>query len=1818
MKQRTNKGHQEQSCEADVAKSGGQMKEDCGHQERKVKRNTEKKHDEFSSFERDILYSKNGERNGHPFRFEEKRVYEAGKRHYSEQSSCYRKRSTGSPRYSSKKSRKQDWDRRDRSRIDYHDNLKKNFSRNDGRSHSPMTNGKHFTHEGKHSGRDWSKIEPRGSKQQRTKLRERLAKQYIPNHYLFGFSNKRNTCDALNSKNTKSEIRRKFDRQRRLPSHNKLLDSNDEEEIQNRGRPCSEHLKSRGTGNKRMKFDRETENKAKRRGAEISLKDKKKSNFERQASCYTSENAMKLKDDHEIAVKSTANGNVEVSRNSLVSKKLKISNNENSKENDETHVKINESLLPKTMEREDDVDNHRMEGNFSEERSAFKFVKQCLLRRPGSSIKHQQELLINYKSSTSFENDKVPQCKHSDAVEIGKEGVNGKCINGKCTDDCRQKVCIDEVLNSKTESFGTLDRNCAIEASVTVESPIKNANSSKKEDSVKNPVVDAVEVGVNADDAGHDDTGEVMLVAEKSPSQSGAKNENRTKNNLKSAFDFDRMDLLPKSIAVYKNEETKNLVFIDRKIDDRDPVGEEMVAGKYSEKTGANLLLPVQQTGATIQQIAENSNDVSPLGEKFSETNSSAISSYTHGSRLETSPSERNSSPIFEKVNCDIVNQSKREFKKMENKMNICDVVSNETIGYVPENKSNTMLTASTEPRMSVKCENTKTSEKLDSSGKKLINNANDSLVAPATAKKTIPSKSFNSTVNHEDVDVRVENIKCLKHKSVAPVAESDERHKYISCKAEMKKNTKSGVSESVLPTSFDEAKDQNKENVTDSFSNSSSKDLVVEWDSKDNGSSLGIRISDVFSLKREEVESEVDGYRSVTEGENGKDESCVEEKEMDLREGKQDHIEQETNFGRAKRYPENNASLKYEDLKKRRPSEHSAAISRRDVENICKKGIEPCEVERDELHHMHEVDNLMEAGREISCSKADKFLNRSVVSVDSAPATADCQHDDLPKRKRKKRKIRAISSPCGAMQTDRILLDLPRHNWLIERLLSEKMLDSDTIEGEKSGVALQEDESKPKNSKRKKKDNQDQIESAKLELSKEAAQAMDIGSLSKSMNSSEENSDSSAESMECMERLPENINKEKIEDKTAKLTDVVDSRNCETNNGNSSRETEFPAFDAAVQNKVSESKSTEATPIAQNSLKISIPNFNLEKREEKSNQLAILSANSGSSDLCTSSNRTSAGASNTDKIYGCKLETDMTLLKNENEQMDSAKRDVEQVISKERRFVSPKCNFEREKDSCNDRMWNRSIDSDKNESKMSEAELVWEEQNKNEEKNEVQKAAILVATEKQCLVSENPDNSTLQNRDKSLRICSDVASVDPAHEIKDGNHYASISVSLQEFATTNARCSRDTLGSGPLAHMQREKIVSEDQRLEVSALQQAPSQKDKKDQNYLLPPFTANSLHHESNKFQNRSTFIHCPSEVPNESKFEVSFPYRLHNPSSSFTSPTQRQNEASPMPIASCVGQSSYDCSSHLIASVVPHKHFSTAVGGPTHESESKPQSYTKKLSCQTLNMEHPVNYNLCTVDTSYNSPSRPEVNNMKYVATSCERYPFSEKNEAKERGLSKASLDEKAEIILSIIEDTSISDSTKQELVDYWRSIRKMTSHSSTDVSDQKSKLSQYTRGEKTISRFDPISVPQNKPPLHASRVASDQSGMIVLGETDNLTRHLAEQVPEHESDCVKHVNGQLHLSAKHYRQGLNPAAEKGSINGMSNSIEMVRSDGFEHAKAIPSELALSNRKIEEMRRKGVERQEVQIVAFVILNIFLCLILLKKLTVYSVSFI
>ena len=1753
------------------------MKEDCRYQERKIKRNTDKKHDEFSSFERDILYSKNGERKGHPLRFEEKRVYEAARRHYSEQSSCYRRRSAGSPRHSRKESRKQDWERRDQSRIEYHDNLKKNSSRNDSHSHSPTTNGKHFSHERKYNEKEYSKIEPRGSKRQRTKLRERLAKQYIPSHYLFGVSNKRNTRDALDSRGKKREVEKLHGQ--RLPSHNELVGGNDEEEILGRDRPSSELLKSLGTVSKRMKSDCETQNKGRRRDAELPRKDQEKNNSQRQASCNISENEMKLKNDNEIEVKSTANSDIKVSQSSLGSKKLQISHNEISKENDERNVRINGSLLPKTMKREDGVDHQRMESNLLEERSAFKFVKQCLLKRPGSSIRHQQELLINYKNSTNFESDKVPQCKHSDAVEIRKEVANGKCTDEESAYSSVQKACVDEVLNGETEGFGTPDRNCAIEASVTSESLIKNTNSSKNEDSVKNHLVDAVKVGVNAS-AGNDDASHIALVSNNSHSQSGTKNKNTTKGNLKSSFNFDSVSFLSKSSAVFKKRESKNLEFIDRKIDDRDPMGEKLLAGKTSGETDANSQLPV--SGVT-QQIANNSNGVSlSLGEKFCRTKSIR-------KEFQKNSSGRNS-PIFERISCDTVNQSNREFKKTEDKTNICDVVSNETNGHAPEKKSNTLLIASTEPRMSVMSENTKASGKQDSSRKNLIKNANDSLVAPATAKKIIPGKSFNSTANHEDMDVRRENSKCLKYKSVAPVAESNERHDSVSCQAEVKKNRGSTANESVLPSSFNKAIHQNKENDTSSLSNISSKDLVVEWDSKDNGSSLGIRISDVFSLKRDQVESVVEG--SVAEGGNGKDEFCLEEKKRGLREAKQDHIEQETNLDKAERYPESNTGSKYEDVKKRRPSEHSAAISRHDVENTCKEGIERCDAAaRAELCHMHEVDNQMETGREMSCAKVDRFLKRSVVSVDSASSSADCQHNESTKRKRKKRKIRAISSPCGVMQTDRILLDLPRHNWLIERLLSEKKLDSDTVEGDKSGAVLPGDENKPKSRKRKRKNNQDRTESAKVEMSKERLQARDTGSLSKSINSSEENSDSSAESTESMERLPENTTKEKqnIRDRTAKLTNVVDSSKCERSNGNSSSKTEFPACDAAVKTKNSESKSTEATPITQNSLKISIPNFNYEKRNSKSSQLAILPANSCSSELSTSSNRASAGSSNTDKIYGCMLENEMTLPKHENEQMDPAKRDIEQDISKERHIVSLNCTFEQEKNSCKDGAWHRSNDNDKSVSRMSEVELAREKQCKNEKKNEAQQGARFLEIEKQCLVSEDHDNSTLQNREISLRISSDVASMDPSHEMKCGDHYsrkASMAVSSQEFATTNTRCSSDALVSGSLAHMQRDTIVSENQRLEVSALQETPSEKDISDQSFLLPPFTANSLHHDSSKFQNLSTIIRCHSEISNESKSEVSFPYRFHTQ----CSPTQHLSEASQMPNASCVKLSSYSCNSYPTASVVPHNHYSTAVGAPTHECDNQPQNYVQKLACETLNKECTANHDLCAVDTSYKPPSRPEVNDRTSVDTSCKRYQFFEKNEAKERGLSKASLDEKAEIILSIIEDTSISDSTKQELVDYWRSIRRITSHSSTDVGDQESKLSSYNRGERTSNRFHPIIVPQSKPHLHGSRVASDPSGMIVLGETDTLSRPLAQQVPEHESDCMKHSKGQHHLSAIHFHQGRNPAIEKGSISGLSNSIDMVRNDGLRIANATPSDLVFSNRKMEEMRRGDVERQEV----------------------------
>ena len=58
------------------------------------------------------------------------------------------------------------------------------------------------------------------------------------------------------------------------------------------------------------------------------------------------------------------------------------------------------------------------------ERSAFEFVNSCLRTRPGSLQEHRQVLNIDYKQSKDAYIENNTQCKHSDAAEMDKEAAD--------------------------------------------------------------------------------------------------------------------------------------------------------------------------------------------------------------------------------------------------------------------------------------------------------------------------------------------------------------------------------------------------------------------------------------------------------------------------------------------------------------------------------------------------------------------------------------------------------------------------------------------------------------------------------------------------------------------------------------------------------------------------------------------------------------------------------------------------------------------------------------------------------------------------------------------------------------------------------------------------------------------------------------------------------------------------------------------------------------------------------------------------------------------------------------------------------------------------------------------------------------------------------------------------------------------------------------------------------------------------------------------------------------------------------------------------
>ena len=228
-----------------------------------------------------------------------------------------------------------------------------------------------------------------------------------------------------------------------------------------------------------------------------------------------------------------------------------------------------------------------------------------------------------------------------------------------------------------------------------------------------------------------------------------------------------------------------------------------------------------------------------------------------------------------------------------------------------------------------------------------------------------------------------------------------------------------------------------------------SKSDLIVEG-GDDGGSLFGIRISEVFSLK--------DGPSSVTTTNSGGT-GCLEKVENPV------------------------GSLKDERFKvtshsERRQSETTSLDSKeksdRSSDVCCQDpSAESCSADfaiSDYLQNISSPDELkMQSSSEERSSPLLQKLLTSEKRGDTLAKQRKRQHgktgdearNKIPRRraysessdnepsdqqKRKRRNSKVTISPMSDKAFDRISLDLPRHNWLLERLVSENKLESDTL----------------------------------------------------------------------------------------------------------------------------------------------------------------------------------------------------------------------------------------------------------------------------------------------------------------------------------------------------------------------------------------------------------------------------------------------------------------------------------------------------------------------------------------------------------------------------------------------------------------------------------------------------------------------------------------------------------------------------------------------------------------------------------------------------
>ena len=1165
------------------------MNDNYENQMNQVKNNIESRRESQTRNTNEHTHSNHGERKDHDMSIDRKRSRDdVFNRDGSRRPNFYQKGYIASPKDRGGENRSKDW--RQRLHDDYW--RKGGFNNN----FNTKTSGRNNFRGGRSHAREFSKSDSRGSKYHKGNLREKMAKRYMPNHFSFSSLNKHHTQDIVNNNlnNDKESTRMKYN-QRRSDFH----------------KEGSGPERSRGEAKRPVEPRHHHERTFDQFSKSYEPMNKK---FRRDCISYRQDFNASYKEDkcENETQKSTR-------CEPGVSKILK----------DNLAKEETQDLSENAVRSMSDLEMQRSGSELSDtdEQSAFKFVKDCLRSRPGSLLRHQQELVVNFKKTMNDERETVFQCKHSDAVELKRDctidilPTADKDIMPTADNACDDTInytSISEmtsVQDTVKDSTSSVFNKVSLKASKSTE---KQYDDSKTKTDTSSP---SNSCNIVKNDAGSG----ILFVADKDQSTLQGKSKLVEPKMAGICSYNDAFDRKTEDKNACKKEEFQFENISDKEDDRGVLIDDEKVLKRVGQLKEISLFLDTDVN----EKMAGNLK-----AEKCMSADGSSINSLTDSTFINKHRNNIEEESGIKRISWNETDQTNQRM----------DIGDKGGLSKSDEKDRSVFFrggTKSLENGPESALINTKKESYVKIGGSDLIQNTADVKNALTIAKETNEGSSLSinyesETVNgvdklatnEKEIDVEMESMEIMNCKAeidMIKVETESHQSKFVLDRTEQKKDERKSDRivtsdiENRQVTVFSNATFKDTGLYAGTLPGSSSKDLIVECSEDVNGGmSLGIRISDVFSLKKERMVESDDGYQhrayeSKDRNESYRNESRGrEEQDKDDDCGRGDKLEgsaeEKIELHRKEESMHVANKGKEESHQEERLSENASPIFGLPVEKGHHKGTKGNQKSQGELCHTMEGDIFDNNDNNNVVMKGRKIAKKARMSADDSPLSEECQIDQTIKRKRKKKKIRAISSPCDANQSDRLSFDLPRHNWLIERLLNEKKLETDVIEEEKPLEESQDEESIPKTNKRRKKgvnnenieksDNRSKVVNGEVKVLLDRSKVRDDVTKSSDIGSSSAGaSDCSIESTEMRnETCKSKIRKQEfVEEKLQDSATLCDKRLIRKSYDENIKEFERPIFNAESR-KIEERKvDDESETLSPTSLRISIHKSNVE-----------------------------------------------------------------------------------------------------------------------------------------------------------------------------------------------------------------------------------------------------------------------------------------------------------------------------------------------------------------------------------------------------------------------------------------------------------------------------------------------------------------------------------------------------------------------------------------------------------------------------------------------